>query len=66
MTLFTWGFASFGIKDAIDVLIVTLIIYEALKLMKGTRSAQIIVGLFLIAGVASSRTGCRMRRVRGW
>lgn len=53
MTLFTWGFASFGIKDLIDVLIVTVIIYEALKLMKGTRSAQIIVGLFLIAGVAS-------------
>lgn len=52
MTLFTWGFASFGVKDLIDVLIVSFIIYEALKLMKGTRSAQIIVGLFLVAGVA--------------
>ncbi|HOD65651.1 MAG TPA: diadenylate cyclase CdaA, partial [candidate division Zixibacteria bacterium] len=52
MSLFSWGFVSFGLKDLIDVLIVSFIIYEALKLMKGTRSAQIIVGLFLVAGVA--------------
>lgn len=52
MTLFTWGFASFTLKDVIDVAIVSFILYEALKLMKGTRSAQIIVGLFLVSGVA--------------
>ncbi len=52
MTMFSWEFLRFGIKDLIDVLIVSFIIYEALKLMKGTRSAQIIVGLFLVFGVA--------------
>ncbi len=52
MTLFAYDFIRFTFKDLIDVLIVSFIIYEALKLMKGTRSAQIIVGLFLIFGVA--------------
>lgn len=42
----------FGWKDLIDILIVSFIIYQLLKLTKGTRSAQIIIGLFLIAGVA--------------
>lgn len=52
MTLFTYDFIRFGLKDVFDVLIVSFIIYEALKLARGTRSAQIIIGLFLIFGVA--------------
>ncbi len=47
-----YDFIRFGVKDFIDVLIVSFIIYQLLKLTKGTRSAQIIIGLFLIAGVA--------------
>jgi diadenylate cyclase len=42
---FTW-------KDALDILIVTFIVYQVLKLARGTRSAQMIVGMILIAGIA--------------
>jgi diadenylate cyclase len=52
MTLIQYEFIEFGFKDVVDVLIVSFIMYQVLKLMKGTRSAQIIVGLFLIFGVA--------------
>ena len=47
-----YDFIEFGFKDVIDILIVSFIIYQILRLTKGTRSAQIIIGLFLIAGVA--------------
>ena len=47
-----YDFITFGIKDLIDVLIVSFILYQALKLTKGTRSAQIIVGLSLLIGIA--------------
>ncbi len=50
MTFF--DFIKFGVKDAFDVFIVSFIFYQILKLMKGTRSAQITVGLFAVAGVA--------------
>ncbi|MEA2031731.1 MAG: diadenylate cyclase CdaA [candidate division Zixibacteria bacterium] len=52
MTVFTWEFIRFGLKDVFDVLLVSFIIYQAFKLVRGTRSAQIIVGLGLILGVA--------------
>jgi diadenylate cyclase len=40
------------VKDVFDVLIVSFIIYQLLKLTKGTRSAQIIIGLSLLAVIA--------------
>ena len=52
MTLFQYSFIKFGFKDVIDVLIVSFIVYQLLKLMKGTRSAQIIFGLLSLAVVA--------------
>ena len=52
MTIFQYDCIRFGLKDLLDVLLVSFIIYQALKLMKGTRSAQIIVGLSLIFAVA--------------
>ena len=52
MTLFQYEFIEFGLKDLLDVLIVSFIFYQLLKLTKGTRSSQIIVGLFLIFCVA--------------
>lgn len=52
MALFEWGFLRFGFRDAIDVLIVSFIVYQVLRLTKGTRSAQIIVGLALLGGIA--------------
>lgn len=47
-----YGFIRFGFKDLIDVLVVSFIIYQLLKLTKGTRSAQIIFGLSLLAVIA--------------
>lgn len=52
MTLLQYDFIEFGFKDVVDVLIVSFIMYQVLKLMKGTRSAQIILGLFGIFGIA--------------
>lgn len=52
MTIFEYDFISFGWKDVVDVLIVSFIFYNLLRLMKGTRSAQIIVGLMSVAIVA--------------
>ncbi len=52
MTLFQVDFISFGLKDLVDVLIVGFVIYQVLKLVKGTRAAQIIIGLTLVLGFA--------------
>lgn len=52
MTLFKIQFIEFGVKDVLDILIVSFIFYQLLKLTKGTRSSQIIFGLFLLFGVA--------------
>ncbi len=52
MTLFKYEFIEFGVKDVLDILIVSFIFYQLLKLTKGTRSSQIIIGLFLLFGVA--------------
>ena len=47
-----YEFIQFRWKDLIDVLLVSFIIYQVLKLTRGTRSAQIIIGLLLLAGIA--------------
>ncbi|SYZ72998.1 Diadenylate cyclase [Candidatus Zixiibacteriota bacterium] len=52
MELFHIGFISFRLVDLIDVLAVSFIIYQLLTLMKGTRAAQMVTGLFLIFVVA--------------
>jgi diadenylate cyclase len=52
MELFHFGFLSFRLIDLLDVLIVSLIIYQLLALMKGTRAAQMVTGLVLIFVVA--------------
>ncbi len=45
-------FLNFGWKDVADVLMVSFIIYQVLRLTRGTRSAQIIIGLSLLAVIA--------------
>lgn len=45
-------FLNFGWKDVLDVLVVSFIIYQVLRLTRGTRSAQIIIGLSLLAVIA--------------
>jgi diadenylate cyclase len=48
MPLFHISFLKFGWLDLIDVVIVAFLFYRLLLLMKGTRSVQIVVGLFLL------------------
>lgn len=48
MTFLEYEFIRFGLKDVVDVSIVSFIMYQILKLAKGTRSAQIIIGLALL------------------
>lgn len=52
MNFISYEIIDFGLKDLIDVAIVSFIIYQILRLAKGTRSAQIIVGLSLLAAIA--------------
>jgi len=52
MELFHIGFLSFRLIDLLDILIVAFIIYQFLTLMKGTRAAQMVTGLFLLFIVA--------------
>jgi diadenylate cyclase len=48
MELFSISFLKFTITDLIDVTVVAFLFYRVLVLMKGTRSAQIVLGLFLL------------------
>ena len=47
-----YDFLKIGFNDLFDILLVSFFVYQVLKLTKGTRSAQIITGLSLLAGVA--------------
>ncbi|MDH4222057.1 MAG: diadenylate cyclase CdaA [candidate division Zixibacteria bacterium] len=48
MGLFHIGFLKFGIIDLIDVAIVAFLFYRFLILVKGTRSIQILFGVFVL------------------
>lgn len=48
MELFHIGFLKFGIIDLIDVAIVAFLFYRFLILVKGTRSIQILFGVFVL------------------
>lgn len=52
MNFFTFGFLKFGLVDAVDIGLVSFVTYKLLSLMKGTRSAQILTGLFLVIAVS--------------
>jgi len=48
MELFRIGFLQFRLIDLVDVLLVAAIFYQALVLMKGTRSTQIVFGVVVV------------------
>lgn len=52
MDLFHIGFLRFTVVDIIDVALVAFLFYRVLILMKGTRSAQIVLGLFLLFAIS--------------
>ena len=39
---------NFGWRDALDILIVAIITYALLRLIRGTRAVQMVLGLFAI------------------
>jgi len=52
MDIFSYQFLNFSIIDLLDVLVVAFIIYKLLELVKGTRSAQMMIGMVVIFMVA--------------
>ena len=40
---------SLGWRDVVDILVVALIVYQLLKLIRGTQAAQLLVGLVILA-----------------
>ncbi|MDB5085090.1 MAG: hypothetical protein JWN30_1976, partial [Bacilli bacterium] len=44
-----WGPVSqFGLMDALDIVIVTLVFYKLLQVIRGTRAVQLLKGIFVI------------------
>ena len=52
MDLFHISFLKFTVVDLIDAALVAFLFYRVLVLMKGTRSAQIVFGLFLLFAIS--------------
>jgi diadenylate cyclase len=46
-----WLWQLLPISELLDILIVAVLIYEALRLVHGTRAVQMVVGLVLVAGL---------------
>ncbi len=45
------AFRNFTVADAIDIFLVSIIFYQFIKLIKGSRAYQMTLGLFTLAGV---------------
>lgn len=56
------GFAQFSLLDAVDILIIAVILYHVIKLTKQTRAYQVLKGfaMLLIAAAASQIIGLMM------
>lgn len=48
MMIFKIGFLEFSLKDLIDILLVSFLIYKLYQVMEGTRAVKMIAGLILI------------------
>ena len=48
MNLFALGFLKFGISDAVDILLVAILMYWLYKLLRGTGAVKIFFSIFLI------------------
>jgi diadenylate cyclase len=50
--LFRIGFIDVTVADLLDIALMTVVFYKSLMLLRGTRSAPMVVGLILLFGVA--------------
>jgi diadenylate cyclase len=53
-----------GWRDVLDVLIVALILYQLLKLVRGTQAAQLLVGLVVLLVVDLAATALNLRLLK--
>lgn len=47
-----WEYLATYVKDGVDVLLVTFLIYQAYRLLNHTRAIPVVVGLFFLLGVS--------------
>ena len=48
MKLFELGFLKFGISDAVDILLVDILMYWLYKLLRGTGAVKIFFSIFVM------------------
>ncbi len=48
MNLFALGFLKFGISDAIDILLIAILLYALYRLLRGTGAVKIFFGIFIV------------------
>ncbi|HEX6493702.1 MAG TPA: TIGR00159 family protein, partial [Candidatus Dormibacteraeota bacterium] len=53
-----------GWRDVLDVIIVALILYQLLKLVRGTQAAQLLVGLVVLLVVDLIATALDLRLLK--
>ncbi len=53
---FLTGLPHFTLRDVIDILLVTILVYQLLRLIKGTRAVQVLLGIVSLA-LAYALTG---------
>ncbi|MBQ4596283.1 MAG: TIGR00159 family protein, partial [Firmicutes bacterium] len=58
-------FSGVGIADVIDILIVTFVVYQLLKLIKQTRAEQLLKGVLVLV-VATVVTGMLNLHTINW
>lgn len=64
MELFHIAFLDFTLIDLIDILVVATIVYQLIKILKGTQAFNMIIGLGIILFVAFISTWLRMESVQ--
>lgn len=52
---------SFGISDLLDIIVVAYLIYQAIRLVRGTRVIQLVKGLGMLVGAYSIASFAQMR-----
>lgn len=51
-TLFHIGFINITVSDVLDIALMTIIFYKSFMLLRGTRTAPMVVGLVILLGIA--------------
>ena len=52
MEIIIEAWRQFQLKDLIDILVVAFVLYQFLKVVRGTRSMQMVIGLFLLSFIS--------------